>query len=75
MNLDPEDRNPIAGKFGQGKTRYGLGLIKARLMAISESWEASIGMVMNVVWMASKPSFFLMNTRNPRHECPNHTWD
>jgi IS5 family transposase len=29
--LDPGDRNPIEGKFGQGKTRYGLGLIKIKI--------------------------------------------
>jgi IS5 family transposase len=35
--LDPGDRIPIESKFGQGKTRYGLGLIKARLQETSES--------------------------------------
>ena len=54
MKLDPGDRNPIEGKFGQGKTRYGLGLIKARLKETSESWVASILMVMNLVRMASQ---------------------
>ncbi len=54
MKLDPGVRKPIEGKFGQGKTRYGLGLIKARLKETSESWEASILMVMNLVRMASQ---------------------
>ena len=54
MKLDPGDRNPIEGKFGQGKTRYGLGLIKARLKETSESWVASILLVMNLVRMASQ---------------------
>jgi IS5 family transposase len=52
MKLDPGDRNPIEGKFGQGKTRYGLGLIKARLKETSESWVATILLVMNLVRMA-----------------------
>ena len=49
--LDPGDRNPIEGKFGQGKTRYGLGLIKARLQGTSESWVSLIMLVMNLVRM------------------------
>ena len=52
--LNPGDRNPIEGKFGQGKTRYGLGLIKARLRGTSESWVASIILVMNLIRMANK---------------------
>ncbi|MFB9076109.1 hypothetical protein ACFFLS_14310 [Flavobacterium procerum] len=35
-------RNPIEGKFGQAKTAYGLGCIKARMQDTSESWIASI---------------------------------
>jgi hypothetical protein len=54
MKLDLGDCNPIEGKFGQGKTRYGLGLIKARLKETSESWVASFLMVMNLVRMASQ---------------------
>ena len=54
MKIDPGDRNSIEGKFGQGKTRYGLGLIKARLKETSESWVASILLVMNLVRMASQ---------------------
>jgi hypothetical protein len=54
MKLDLGDRNPIEGKFGQGKTQYGLGLFKARLKETSESWVASILLVMNLVRMASQ---------------------
>ena len=50
--LDPGDRNPIEGKFGQGKTRYGLGLIKARLQGTSETWVSLIMLVLNLVRMA-----------------------
>jgi IS5 family transposase len=31
VKLNPVDRNPIEGKFGQAKVRYGMGRIKARL--------------------------------------------
>jgi len=32
------ERNPVEGKFGQGKLGYGLDCIKARLQDTSESW-------------------------------------
>jgi hypothetical protein len=60
MKIDPGDRNPIEGKFGQGKTRYGLGLIKARFKEASESWVASILIVMNLVRMASQAFLFFL---------------
>jgi len=47
--VSPGERNPIEGKFGQGKTAYGLNRIIARLSATSESWIASIIMVLNLV--------------------------
>jgi hypothetical protein len=50
--LNPGDRNPIEGKFGQLKTRYGLGLIKSRLQWTTESWVSLIMLVMNLVRMA-----------------------
>ena len=56
VKLDRGDRNPIEGKFGQGKNRYGLGLIKSRLQQTSESWIVSILLVMNLVRMASQAS-------------------
>jgi hypothetical protein len=42
------ERNHIEGKFGQGKRRYGLNNIKARLPETSESWINTIFMVMNL---------------------------
>ncbi len=48
----PGERNPIEGKFGQGKTAYGLGCIKARLKTTSQSWIASIILVLNLVKLA-----------------------
>ena len=50
--IRPGERNPIEGKFGQGKTAYGLGCIKARLKTTSQSWIASIILVLNLVKLA-----------------------
>lgn len=48
----PGERNPIEGKFGQAKTGYGLDRVKARLQDTSESWIASIFLVLNLVKLA-----------------------
>jgi IS5 family transposase len=48
-HLRPGERNPIEGKFGQAKTAYGMNRIKARLHQTSESWIATIIMVLNLV--------------------------
>ena len=48
----PWNRNPIEGKFGQAKTAYGLDRIYARLSSTSESWIASIILVLNLVHLA-----------------------
>ena len=48
-HLSPGERNPIEGKFGQAKTAYGLDNIKAKLKQTSESWIASIALVLNLV--------------------------
>ena len=55
----PGERNPIEGKFGQAKTGYGLGNIKARLKNTSESWIASIFMVLNLVKLAGMASLWI----------------
>ncbi len=62
VKLDPSERKPIEGKFGQGKTRYGLGLIKARLQGTSDSWVSLIISVMNLVRMGAQISllFFVL---------------
>jgi transposase, IS5 family len=52
IHVRPGERNPIEGKFGQAKTAYGLNRIKARLMDTSESWIASIILVLNLVKLA-----------------------
>jgi hypothetical protein len=52
IHVSPGERNPIEGKFGQAKTGYGLNRIKARLRDTSESWIASIILVLNLVKLA-----------------------
>ncbi len=61
-HIRPGDRNPIEGKFGQAKTVYGMNRIKARLSQTSESWIASIVLVLNLIKLIGKPSLYL----NPR---------
>ncbi len=45
---DAVERNEIEGKFGEGKRLYGLGLIRARLQATSETVIAMQLLVMNL---------------------------
>jgi len=56
----PGERNPIEGKFGQAKTAYGMNRIKARLSATSQSWIASIVLVLNLINLIGKASFCLL---------------
>ena len=58
-HIRPCERNPIEGKFGQAKTAYGLNRIKARLQSTSESWIATIILVLNLVKLAGKVPFYL----------------
>jgi hypothetical protein len=56
--VSPGERNPIEGKFGQAKVGYGLDCIMAKLKSTSESWIASITLVLNLVnLMRLAPSF------------------
>ena len=48
-HIRPGERNPIEGKIGQAKTAYGMNRIKARLRDTSESWIASIVLVLNLI--------------------------
>lgn len=59
-HVRPGERNPIEGKFGQAKTAYGLGNIKARLKDTSESWIACIFLVLNLVKLAGVASLCLL---------------
>jgi len=54
IHVSPGERNPIEGKFGQAKTGYGLNRIRARLKGTSESWIASIILVLNLVRLAGE---------------------
>ncbi len=56
----PGERNLIEGKFGQAKTAYGMNRIKARLRETSESWVASIVLVLNLINLIGKASFTLI---------------
>ncbi|MBL7755369.1 MAG: transposase, partial [Chitinophagaceae bacterium] len=55
-HVRPGEPNPIEGKFGQAKSAYGLNRIKARLDITSESWIASIFMVLNLIKIIGRAS-------------------
>jgi hypothetical protein len=56
---DERDRIPVEGKFGQGKRRFGLDLIMAKLASTSESVIAITFIVMNLEkWL--KKLFFIL---------------
>jgi len=59
VHISPGERNPVEGKFGQAKTAYGLGRIRARLKETSESWIASIILVLNLVKLAGAVLYYL----------------
>jgi hypothetical protein len=53
-HVSPGERNPIEGKFGQAKNGYGMNRIRARLKNTSQSWIASIILVLNLVKLAGQ---------------------
>lgn len=59
-HIRPGERNPIEGKFGQAKTAYGMNRIKARLKDTSESWVASIVLVLNLIKLIGRASLSLL---------------
>lgn len=59
-HVSPGERNPIEGKFGQAKTAYGMNRIKARLAQTSQSWIATIIMVLNLVKLAGEVPYYLV---------------
>lgn len=61
-HVRPGERNPIEGKFGQAKTAYGMNRIKARLQQTSESWIATIILVLNLVKLAGEVPLCLLTT-------------
>jgi IS5 family transposase len=50
-------RNGIEGKFGEGKRKYDLDLVKAKTMRTSESWIAAVFFVMNLAAWLRKDLF------------------
>jgi hypothetical protein len=58
---DAKVRNQIEGKFGQGKRRFGLGRVMAKLVATSESAIAVSFLVMNLEWLLKQLLFFLFS--------------
>lgn len=59
-HVSPGERNPIEGKFGQAKTAYGMNRIKARLQNTSESWIATIVLVLNLVKLTKSVPYSLL---------------
>ena len=59
-HIRPGERNAVEGKFGQAKTAYGLNRIGARLKDTSQSWIASIILVLNLVKLAGVASLCLI---------------
>ncbi|MCW3108747.1 MAG: transposase family protein [Segetibacter sp.] len=59
-HIRPGERNPIEGKFGQAKTAYGMNRIKARLSNTSESWIASIVLVLNLIKLIGQAPLSLL---------------
>ncbi|HLU90408.1 MAG TPA: IS5 family transposase [Cyclobacteriaceae bacterium] len=53
-HVSPGERNPVEGKFGQAKNGYGMNRIRARLRNTSQSWIASIILVLNLVKLAGE---------------------
>lgn len=62
-HIRPGERNPIEGKFGQGKVKYGLGNIGAKLATTSVSWVASIALVLNLINLMGRALVSLLITK------------
>jgi hypothetical protein len=69
------ERNHIEGKFGQGKSKYKLNKIMARLAQTSESWIGAIFFVMNILKLSREYFWLFLNglilslfLRNPNYE-------
>jgi len=73
--VSPGERNPIEGKFGQAKTAYGLNRVRARLANTSESWIATIILVLNLVHLAEVALYCLkIIFLNNKTEKKNNDW-
>lgn len=61
-HVSPGERNSIEGKFGQAKTAYGMNRIRARLQDTSQSWIATIVLVLNLVKLTREVPYCLLRT-------------
>lgn len=59
---DPGIRNPIEGKFGQGKRAYRMDRVFAKLKDTSECWIATSIFVMNLIKLVSETQFYWLYT-------------
>lgn len=62
-HVRPGERNPIEGKFGQGKVKYGLDNIRAKLDTTSVSWVALIALVLNLINLMGEALVSLLITK------------
>ena len=62
FEVDPGLRNPIEGKFGQGKRAYRLDRVYAKLKDTSESWIAAAFFVMNLLKLANQSQLCWLQT-------------
>jgi hypothetical protein len=62
FEVDPGIRNPIEGKFGQGKRAYRLGRVYAKLKDTSESWIAAAFFVMNLLKLVKQSQLSWLQT-------------
>ena len=62
IQVDPGIRNPIEGKFGQGKRAYRIDRVYAKLRDTSESWVAAAFFVMNLVKLVKDTQFCWLYT-------------
>ena len=60
-HVSPGERNPVEGKFGQAKVGYGLANIGAKLKNTSESWIATIILVLNLVNLTRLNLLYITN--------------
>jgi hypothetical protein len=74
-HIRPGERNPIEGKFGQGKVKYGLGNIGAKLATTSVSWVASIALVLNLMNLMRQAlvSLLIITVEQPARELKSTT--
>jgi IS5 family transposase len=59
IRMEARLRSRIEGKFGEGKRKYDLDLVKAKTLYTSESWIAAVFFVMNLAhWL--RADFFVL---------------